>query len=239
MYFEIVGMGVVELVNRLVNYEMSGVVKAKLENEKDFSNLSRVSGTRHNYTFVTGNGDILKYYTNLSPLEVFLAILNFLSLEFLVQTAETRLKSEIKFRNSFDGIKTPEVLDSEDRYMLEEKVEGVNLETKLLEKNIDPYRVGLKIGRIVRLVREEECSIWDIKPEDFIESGGELYLTDAEWFLDEKIIFHDALIKANFISSSRKFPDGISEELKKGFREELGDFTLIEFILSKIIYRMN
>lgn len=212
-------------LKRFLNRELSGRVEEDLRKSYGFEELERIPGTRHNYSFSTGDGRVVKYFTDLSVIELELTLMNLLHGRLSRPGAEKRAVSEERFRERFPEVNTSTVLEREGRVLVEEELDGITLDDAVRSGEADPRESGRRIGEVIRKVESEGCVLWDIGPTDFIYSNGEFYLTDVEWFSERPSKIHGWFIRGNFLGSSRTLPEKERKRMVEGFREEAGEIS--------------
>jgi tRNA A-37 threonylcarbamoyl transferase component Bud32 len=223
-------------IKRLTNYLFSRDVERKIEEEAGYSELRKVPHTRHNYTFRTEEETAIKFFTNLSFIELDLALLHLLNGELSVPAASQRARAEENFREELPDIKTPEVIERDGRILEEEFIDGEGLEEAIRTGKVEPGETGRKIGEIISKIEEKGFCIWDITANDFIYSEGDIFLTDAEWFSKSDSSLHPHVVKANFYSASKALPEDKRKEVLEGFKEEQGEFTRAQRIYGTLAY---
>jgi len=220
---------------RFLNYEFSETVRSELKERYGYEELERIPQTRHNYSFRTSEGTIVKYFTNFSLVELDLTIFHLLHGNLSVPTAVERAEAEVEFREKFPEINTPEIVNIEDRVIEGEEIEGENLIDAVEKGEIDPYEMGKEIGDIISKIEDKNYLFWDITPEDFMVKE-RLWLTDAEWFSEGSSSAHRTIIKGGFYASSKKLGPEDKKKLRKGYEDKMGDFTSFQKIYGFIAY---
>lgn len=161
--------------------------------------------------------------------------------DYYFPSVKKRIENELNGREVLRGlnVKTPEVYEYDDKKMIMEFIDGINLLDFYWKRDLNEiYDISKRIGLKLRELHDSGYSYMDCRAENYIVSDGEIYRVDLEFFtkatefrkISDIVTFDTSIIgldKDRFMTVIKGFHEGYGRNPTKIELTYITFFSLI------------